>query len=288
MIKAFLKDSGTFQKIFQLIIAFFVILIFTTAVITVVTHNDMSSVRSLKIMQMIQAVGLFVLPPLVLAYLWSEKPLNYLGFKSGFTFADLLLVAVFMVVVIPFINLISSLNQLLVLPDFFSSAELWMKASEKQIAEITAKMLNVHTFPELLFNILLIAIIPAMGEEMFFRATIQKIFTEWRKAVWGIWIAAFVFSAIHLQFYGFVPRMLLGAFFGYLYAWSGSLWLPVVAHFVNNAIAVVFYYLKYNGVNLPDIDRVGTGDTLWMGVLSGVMVVVGVVVLKNRLLRARR
>lgn len=288
MIKAFLKDSGTFQKIFQLIIAFFVILIFTTAVITVVTHNDMSSVRSLKIMQMIQAVGLFVLPPLVLAYLWSDKPLNYLGFKSGFTFADLLLVAVFMVVAIPFINLISSLNQLLVLPDFFSSAELWMKASEKQIAEITAKMLNVHTFPELLFNILLIAIIPAMGEEMFFRATIQKIFTEWRKAVWGIWIAAFVFSAIHLQFYGFVPRMLLGAFFGYLYAWSGSLWLPVVAHFVNNAIAVVFYYLKYNGVNLPDIDRVGTGDTLWMGVLSGVMVVVGVVVLKNRLLRARR
>lgn len=288
MIKAFLKDSGTFQKIFQLIIAFFVILIFTTAVITVVTHNDMSSIRSLKIMQMIQAVGLFVLPPLVLAYLWSDKPLNYLGFKSGFTFADLLLVAVFMVVAIPFINLISSLNQLLVLPDFFSSAELWMKASEKQIAEITAKMLNVHTFPELLFNILLIAIIPAMGEEMFFRATIQKIFTEWRKAVWGIWIAAFVFSAIHLQFYGFVPRMLLGAFLGYLYAWSGSLWLPVVAHFVNNAIAVVFYYLKYNGVNLPDIDRVGTGDTLWMGVLSGVMVVVGVVVLKNRLLRARR
>jgi hypothetical protein len=122
---------------------------------------------------------------------------------------------------------------------------------------------------------------------LFFRATIQRIFTEWRKAVWGIWIAAFVFSAIHLQFYGFVPRLLLGAFFGYLYVWSGSLWLPIVAHFVNNAVAVLFYYLQYNGVQLPDIDRLGTGDTLWLGLLSALLVIGGVFVLQKRLPRSR-
>lgn len=287
MIKAFLKDSGAFQKIFQLIIAFFVLLIFTTAVIAVVTQNDTSSIGSLKIMQLIQAIGLFILPPLVLAYLWSEKPLSYLGLTQRFSFSDLLLVSVFMLVAIPFINLITSLNQLMILPDILRSVEEWMKASEKQIAEITMKMLNVHTVSGLLFNILLIAIIPALGEELFFRATIQRIFTEWRKAVWGIWIAAFVFSAIHLQFYGFVPRLLLGAFFGYLYVWSGSLWLPIVAHFVNNAVAVLFYYLQYNGVQLPDIDRLGTGDTLWLGLLSALLVIGGVFVLQKRLPRSR-
>ena len=287
MIKAFLKDSDAFQKIFQLIIAFFVLLIFTTAVIAVVTQNDTSSIGSLKIMQLIQAIGLFILPPLVLAYLWSEKPLSYLGFTQRFSFSDLLLVSVFMLVAIPFINLITSLNQLMILPDILRSVEEWMKASEKQIAEITMKMLNVYTVSGLLFNILLIAIIPALGEELFFRATIQRIFTEWRKAVWGIWIAAFVFSAIHLQFYGFVPRLLLGAFFGYLYVWSGSLWLPIVAHFVNNAVAVLFYYLQYNGVQLPDIDRLGTGDTLWLGLLSALLVIGGVFVLQKRLPRSR-
>ena len=121
MIKAFLKDSGAFQKIFQLIIAFFVLLIFTTAVIAVVTQNDTSSIGSLKIMQLIQAIGLFILPPLVLAYLWSEKPLSYLGFTQRFSFSDLLLVSVFMLVAIPFINLITSLNQLMILPDILRS-----------------------------------------------------------------------------------------------------------------------------------------------------------------------
>lgn len=270
------------MKLVQLIIAFFVILIFTTAIVSVTTNNDMSDIRSLKIMQLIQAIGMFILPPLILAYLWSEKPLRYLKLSTKLRLSDVLIVVFLMIAAIPFINLITMLNQQLVLPEFLTIVEAWMKASELQIAEITGRMLNVHTPTELLFNILLIAIIPALGEELFFRGTIQKIFTEWRNAIWGIWIAAFVFSAIHLQFYGFVPRMMLGAFFGYLLFWSESLWLPIIAHFVNNAVAVIFYYLKYNGVKVPDIDTVGTGNTLCLGLLSGILVFGGIYALKMR------
>lgn len=282
MIKGYLKESGAALKLVQLIIAFFVILIFTAAIVSVATNNDMSDIRSLKIMQLIQAIGMFILPPLILAYLWSEKPLRYLRLSTKLKLSDVLIVVFLMMAAIPFINLITLLNQQLVLPEFLAPVEAWMKASELQIAEITGKMLNVHTPTELLFNILLIAVVPALGEELFFRGTIQKIFTEWRSAVWGIWIAAFVFSAIHLQFYGFIPRMLLGAFFGYLLFWSESLWLPIIAHFVNNAVAVIFYYLKYNGVKVPDIDTVGTGNTLWLGVLSGILVFAGIYTLKKR------
>lgn len=282
MIKGYLKESGAAMKLVQLIIAFFVILIFTAAIVSVATNNDMSDIRSLKIMQLIQAIGMFILPPLILAYLWSEKPLRYLRLSTKLKLSDVLIVVFLMMAAIPFINLITMLNQQLVLPEFLAPVEAWMKASELQIAEITGKMLNVHTPAELLFNILLIAVVPALGEELFFRGTIQKIFTEWRSAIWGIWIAALVFSAIHLQFYGFIPRMLLGAFFGYLLFGSESLWLPIIAHFVNNAVAVIFYYLKYNGVKVPDIDTVGTGNTLWLGVLSGILVFTGIYALKKR------
>ena len=282
MIKGYLKESGAAMKLVQLIIAFFVILIFTAAIVSVATNNDMSDIRSLKIMQLIQAIGMFILPPLILAYLWSEKPLRYLRLSTKLKLSDVLIVVFLMMAAIPFINLITMLNQQLVLPEFLAPVEAWMKASELQIAEITGKMLNVHTPAELLFNILLIAVVPALGEELFFRGTIQKIFTEWRSAIWGIWIAALVFSAIHLQFYGFIPRKLLGAFFGYLLFWSESLWLPIIAHFVNNAVAVIFYYLKYNGVKVPDIDTVGTGNTLWLGVLSGILVFTGIYALKKR------
>ena len=96
----------------------------------------------------------------------------------------------------------------------------------------------------LFINLLMIAIIPAIGEEFFFRGLLQRIFSNWvRNTHWGIIISAFLFSAIHMQFYGFFPRFLLGAMFGYLFVWSGSLWLPVLAHFINNSLAVIAYYL---------------------------------------------
>ncbi len=283
MIKGIFKESGVLSKILQLIVVLIFVLLFTLLVVGLATNNDMSDMRNLKIMQLIQSVGMFVVPPLALAFLWSEKPLHYLQLTTKLKLSSILLVVVLMVVAIPFINLITSLNQQIALPDFLAPVEAWMKNSEEQAAVLTEKMLNIHSINELLFNIFLIAMIPALGEELFFRATIQKILTQWRNAIWGIWIAAFVFSAIHLQFYEFFPRMLLGAFFGYLLVWSGSLWLPIIAHFTNNAIAVIFYYLKYNGYQVVDIDVIGSGETLWLGVVSGVLTIGGIILIKKNL-----
>lgn len=102
----------------------------------------------------------------------------------------------------------------------------------------------------------------------------------------AIWTTAAVFSAIHMQFYGFVPRMLLGALFGYMLSWSNGIWLPVVAHFVNNAIAIVFYYFRYNGYSLPDFDTIGTGKTIWLGFVSLVLTAFAIVGMRKLLQKA--
>jgi membrane protease YdiL (CAAX protease family) len=110
----------------------------------------------------------------------------------------------------------------------------------------------------------MIAVLPAVGEELLFRGVIQKLFSKiTRSHHWGIWISAILFSALHLQFYGFIPRLLLGAMFGYLLVWSGSLWLPILAHFINNAAAVTALFMIDHGYLNPSIEEFGAGVDDW-------------------------
>jgi len=167
MIKGIFKESGVLSKILQLIVVLIFVLLSTLLIVGLVTNNDMTNMHNLKIMQLIQSVGMFVVPPLALAFLWSEKPLHYLQLTTKLKLSSILLVVVLMGVAIPIINLITSLNQQIALPDFLAPVEAWMKNSEEQAAVLTEKMLNIHSFNELLFNIFLIAMIPALGEELF-------------------------------------------------------------------------------------------------------------------------
>lgn len=282
MIKGIFKDSGVLAKLLQLIAVFVFVMIATLLVTVLVTTGDMKDMSNVKVMQLIQSFGLFVIPPFVMASLWSNNAFEFLRLKSTLRWTTVLYVVAFMLVAIPFINMLSWLNQQIVLPASLSEIEKMMQSSEVQIAEITEKMLNVSTLGALLFNVFLVAVVPALGEELFFRGTIQRLLSDWKGALFAIWITAFVFSAIHMQFYGFLPRMLLGAFLGYLLLWSGSLWLPIIAHFVNNSVAVVFYYLKFNGVKVIDVETIGTDDTLWLGIVSGIVCVfLGFLIRKN-------
>ena len=248
-------------------------------------HGDIKNIQSMKWLQLIESTGMFVLPPLAMAWLWSEKPLEYLHLDSKITIKTALMVVTIMIVAIPFINSLGEINHRLVLPHQLSGLEKWMKSSEAAATEMTEKLLNTHSISGLIFNIVLISMIPALGEELFFRGAMQGLFTEWKNARWAIWVGAIVFSAIHLQFYGFVPRMLLGAFFGYLVLWSGSIWPAILAHFVNNVMAVIFYYFKDNGYQLPDIDTVGTGSGWWLGMASGAVTVFFIFRMKKNILR---
>jgi membrane protease YdiL (CAAX protease family) len=130
----------------------------------------------------------------------------------------------------------------------------------------------------------MIAFLPSIGEELLFRGVIQRIFTNWtRNYHWGIWISALLFSALHMQFYGFIPRMFLGVLFGYLLVWSGSMWLPIIAHFINNAVAVVAMYLIDKELLSPEIEEIGTtSDSYYMAAVSLLLIVVFMLMIKRQ------
>jgi membrane protease YdiL (CAAX protease family) len=283
LIKDLLKDSGVISKLFLLIgtLCFFAII--GMFIWTLTVGGNTEDIFSLKLLQLTQSLSMFILPPFLLAYLWSQKPLTFLSLDKKTKGSNAIVVILIMVMLIPFINLLVDLNQQIILPKIFAGLEAQMKDMELKANELTQKMLNVSNLQGLAFNIFLIALLPALGEELFFRGTLQRILKDWKGATVAIWITAFIFSAIHLQFYGFIPRLLMGAFFGYMLVWSGNLWLPILAHFTNNVIAVIFYYLKNNGFQTINIDTVGTGNTLWLGCLSAVLGIAGIIWIQKRL-----
>lgn len=144
-------------------------------------------------------------------------------------------------------------NSELQFPEFLKSFEEWAREKENYATEVTAFMTNFESETEVLIALVVIALLPAIGEELVFRGLVQKELHRLSGNIHlAIWISAALFSAFHLQFFGFIPRLLLGALFGYLYYWSGNLMMAMLAHFSNNAIAVLslYYYregtLEYN------------------------------------------
>ena len=215
-----------------------------------------SSIEVIKLLQLFISTGMFIVPALFFARLESDNWTTYLKFKK-FPFVLIIIAVLIMTSSGPLLELSAELNKSMKLPDFLKGLEQWMLSKELQMAEMTKQMLKMDTVGILLFNILMLAVIPAIGEELIFRGCLQKIFAKWsgNKHV-AIWVTAIVFSAIHVQFYGFLPRMLLGALFGYLLIWSGTIWIPILGHFVNNAVAVLTAYVyQQKGISLDKLDQ---------------------------------
>lgn len=140
-------------------------------------------------------------------------------------------------------------------PEFANNFEEWAKEREDTAAGMTKFLTDFGSPGELLVALVVIAILPAVGEEIVFRGLIQnELYKATRSIHISIWFAAILFSAIHFQFFGFVPRLLLGALFGYLYYWSGSLLLAILAHFVNNGVSIVALYLYQQGTFSFDVE----------------------------------
>jgi membrane protease YdiL (CAAX protease family) len=178
--------------------------------------------------------------PLLFAHFLVNNTQEYI--KPGFKFpmVMLLLVAGIMCASMPLIEFLSNLNQKMVLPHFLQ----WMRESEDSAEKLTNALLKMDNIWQMLFNLVFIGLFTAIAEEFMFRGAMQTIFEKWFKNKHvAVWITAILFSAFHMEFFGFLPRLLLGVFFGYFVAWSGSIWTGVWAHFVNNATDVIVTYL---------------------------------------------
>lgn len=237
------------------------------------------STAALKGLQVVQTFSVFIIPALLAVVLWSNEPIRWLHMDRGFSWQLGVLVPLTIVVLSPGINLLSVLNQEVQLPSFLSHLEQVLREQEEATSALTERFARADNVPDLLLNLLIMACLPALGEEICFRGTCQGLFVHGtdgfengrlhRQTHVAVWVTAIVFSAIHFQFYGFVPRMLLGTLLGYLLCWSGSLYLPMLAHCTNNAVAVCCFYCVEKGwVSEQTIDTIGSGDTLWLGLVS--------------------
>ncbi len=246
--------------------------------------NNPEGIRILKYFQVVQSIGVFIVPPFILGWLFHGNIAKYLSLNKKINFSSVVLVLVLSFAASPFINFIGEWNAQMQLPEWLSGVEIWMKNTEEKAAELTETFLQVETIWGLIFNIFMIAFLPAIGEELLFRGVIQRIFTSWtRNFHWGIWISAILFSALHMQFYGFIPRMFLGVLFGYLLVWSGSIWLPIVAHFINNAVAVIAMYMIDKGLLSSEIESIGTtSDSYYMAAVSLLLIVVFMLMIKRQ------
>ncbi|MES2829107.1 MAG: CPBP family intramembrane glutamic endopeptidase [Bacteroidota bacterium] len=213
-----------------------------------------------------QSVGLFLVPAYLLS-LTEGRPLNrFYGLKAP-SIKMIGLVVIIMVVSAPLMEWSALINQKMALPGFLKGLEQWMKESEEALKQTTLLLLKMDTIADFLLNLFLVALVAAVSEEFIFRGAIQRTLTRlFRSSHAAIWVSAFVFSAIHMQFYGFLPRFMMGVGFGYLYVWTGSLWYSIIAHFLNNAVAVCqAWYMQRNNIPLTEADN--TAHFAWYGYL---------------------
>ena len=188
-------------------------------------------------------------------------------------------------IAMPALNQIVYWNQEMHLPEFLSSFDQWCRDMEKLAEEQTKGLLNTTEFIQTAMNILVIGVLTGIGEEFFFRGALQ------RGLAWcgvnphiAIWTSAFIFSAVHFQFFGFVPRMLLGAFFGYLYWWSRNIWVNSFAHALNNSLVIISTWFINKGILSEKFDMVGVSDKGFpvAAIISAISVTVLILFLNRR------
>ncbi|HEX2608380.1 MAG TPA: CPBP family intramembrane glutamic endopeptidase [Flavisolibacter sp.] len=217
---------------------------------------------------LVQFLGLFLIPTLLFAYFSDPKPARYLGLKAPQDPLYWILGILVMVAAIPMVEYSGWINQQLI-P---AGSQKWMKALEEEAAKQIQFMLKKHTLGELFKNLIFISLFAGIGEELFFRGVLQRLFIRATRSPWvGIVIAAALFSAFHFQFFGFIPRLLLGILLGVIYWYSGSLWPSIIAHFAYDALIIVLAYFNPSMLENPDATLMKPGQMLPMALISTVL-----------------
>ncbi|MBR1552293.1 MAG: CPBP family intramembrane metalloprotease [Muribaculaceae bacterium] len=261
---------STSRRVLALFCAALVGLVLLSLVMAV-TGSKMTR-GTLLAMTMMQNVLVFIIPAMLVVRQSCPKPWHVMGLDVAPDWRALLLVAVAYVVSIPVLNYTVHLNEAMHLPSSLSWLEQMMRASEDAAQAVTRQLLENSTLPAMLLAVFAVGVMAGVGEEFFFRGAMLGM---WRqngaREHLSVWVVAIVFSAIHLQFYGFVPRMLIGVWLGYLFVWTRSLWVPIAAHALNNSMVVIFSWLTDTHRMTLDIDHVGVptdGQWPWLALAS--------------------
>ena len=255
-----IKKTTKFERLFILLALIIIGLILGTVVgfaYVIITKSNPQDLNSLRFMQISSQLFTFVFPPIAYAFLVKEKPVNALGLKNVKILWFLIGTAMIFAIM-PLNSILAEWNAGLKLPESLSALEQMMKQMQESASAMIEKFVSVDTIGGLMLNLFMIAGLAALGEELLFRSIIQtSLIKICKNAHVGILIASAIFSFIHLEFYGFVPRLILGMLLGYMFYFSGSIWIPMLMHFLNNGTVVLIYFLNNKDITNIDVDTFG-------------------------------
>jgi uncharacterized protein len=208
-------------------------------------HASAAFVSAFKIIQVFADIGTFIIPAIALVYLFfGVGPARFMGINKPVNPLPVVIAICLALTIQPLVDLSARLNEMLHLPNLFHGINM-----DDKMEILMQKLLYMPHMSDLLINILFVAILPAVAEELFFRGFLQKTLQKWIKnAHVAVFIAAFVFSFIHFEFSGLLPRMLLGLLLGYVFLWSGDIKLSILIHFTNNFLDLMqVWYMQQQG-----------------------------------------
>lgn len=221
--------------------------------------------REMQVVQSFSAIFGFLVPALFAAYLLSTKPVSLTGFKGHITARQLGLVVVITILAISISSALGYLSYQLPFPETWKA---FFENMEDEYAEMAAKLINLNNIPELIISVIVLALVPAICEEAFFRGGLQNFLYRGTGKNWmAIIVVSLIFSAIHFSVYGFLSRFVLSIILGFIFHYSGRLWLSILAHFINNAAAVLMiYFQKNNGKTMEEVMSDKSGS--YLGLLA--------------------
>ena len=229
-----------------------------TGVISFILSKFIIGIKLLRISVILQNLFVFAMPAIITVLVFTKNPVKYLSLSKTPSLKAISGAILIFFVATPALNYIVNWNESIAFPESMKAIEHWLRESENTAKAVTDSLMSIDTIPGLILTILIIGIMTGFCEELFFRGTLQRIIISGSKNIHpAIWITAFIFSLLHFQFFGFFPRLLLGAFFGYLIWWSGSLWVPIIAHALNNSGVVITQYLIRNNQLSVNPDKIG-------------------------------
>lgn len=270
-----------------LLLAFVVCLALASVLIPLLMMVVKRPEAGMRIGTVVQDMLIFIIPAIIAAMLSTRLPARLLAVDVKPRFMTTAMAVLTLIVSAPALNLIIHWNETVHLPASMAGAEAWFRQMEEAAAQATDIMMAGPTVGSLIVSILIVGVLAGFSEELFFRGALQRLMmaTSMGPHI-CIWLTAFIFSAFHFQFFGFVPRFLLGAYFGYLLWWTRSLWVPMIVHIVNNSIVVLGEWHTVNEGGTPGVfdgfgsDMTSTADIIAVAV-SVVLTVTGLLVIRR-------
>lgn len=267
------KHFSIFRKLLFFVAMFFVGSVFVSGLALVMQLMQLQGSLLLKLTQVFSAIFLFVFPAVSSAYVFSDNWKHYIYLDNPVRIDKIIYAGVMALTMQPFLSWLVYWNNQVKLPEALNSWEVWMRSMEDQMFETMQTLLATTSVGSLIVNILIIAVLTAIGEEFFFRGALQRMFSDaTKKPYLAAVLIGILFSAIHMQFYGFIPRAVMGILFGVMVVQSRSLLLPITAHAVNNAYGVfMYYYCTKNDIPVETFDNPSEAPSIWIVILSVVV-----------------